>query len=167
MLEASYQWRLRQLNKPSKPSIWNMKQRTKSCLMSSSPKHHMRLKVSKKIFGWFEYNRCCQQFWESWHEGDNNRNSMLVSCVKSHFTTKTSTDTNEFFTIRSLLHFKLKYTSRSLKHFKKLPPVGIELTTLTITGSKAECLCATWQNLNWSLFHAPFHILKFIKACLM
>ena len=46
----------------------------------------------------------------------------------------------EFFTMWSHLHFKPKFTSRSLKNFKKLPPVGFELTTLTITGSKVECL---------------------------
>ena len=46
----------------------------------------------------------------------------------------------EFFTMRSHLHFKPKFTSKGLKIFKKLPPVGIELTTLTITGSKVECL---------------------------
>ena len=47
----------------------------------------------------------------------------------------------EFFTIRSHLHFTPEFTSRGLKLFsKKLPPVGIELSTLTITGSKVECL---------------------------
>ena len=46
----------------------------------------------------------------------------------------------EFFTIRSHLHFKPKFTSKGLTNFKKLPHVGFELTTLTITGSKAECL---------------------------
>ena len=35
----------------------------------------------------------------------------------------------EFFTTRSHLHFEPKFTSRGLKKFKKLPPVGIELTT--------------------------------------
>ena len=45
-----------------------------------------------------------------------------------------------FFTIGSHLHFKPKFTSRGLKNFKKLPPVRFELTTLTITGSKVECL---------------------------
>ena len=45
----------------------------------------------------------------------------------------------EFFTIRSHLHIKPEFISRGLKNFsKKLPPVGIELTT--ITGSKVECL---------------------------
>ena len=47
----------------------------------------------------------------------------------------------EFFMIRSHLHFKPEFTSRGLENFrKKLPPVGFELTTLTITGSKVECL---------------------------
>ena len=82
----------------------------------------------------------------------------------------------EFFTIRLHLHFKPEFTSRSLNIFtaKKLSPVGIELTTLAITGSKVECLskysreaCPTWRTLKWSLLHAPFHIWKIIKVCLM
>ena len=48
---------------------------------------------------------------------------------------------SEFLTIRSHLYFKLEFTSRGLNNFsKKLPSPGIELTTLTITGSKVECL---------------------------
>ena len=47
----------------------------------------------------------------------------------------------EVFTIRSHLHFKLEFTSRGLKIFSnRLPPVRIELTTLTITESKVEYL---------------------------
>ena len=46
----------------------------------------------------------------------------------------------EFFTIRLHLHFKPEFTSRRLKNFKKLPPVGFELATLAITGSKVGCL---------------------------
>ena len=47
----------------------------------------------------------------------------------------------EFFMIRSHLHFKPEFTSRVSKNFsKKLPQVEIEPTTLTITGSKVECL---------------------------
>ena len=38
------------------------------------------------------------------------------------------------------LHFKPKFTSRGLKNFKRLPLAGIELTTLTPTGSNIECL---------------------------
>ena len=52
--------------------------------------------------------------------------------------------------------------------------MGIELTALTTTRSKVECLstqaieaCATWETLNWSLFYVLFHIWKIIKACLM
>ena len=73
----------------------------------------------------------------------------------------------EFFTIRSHLHFKPEFTSRGLKFFSKscLPPLGIELTTLTIIRSKVKCLSrqdtdarAAWQTLNLSLFHTPFDI---------
>ena len=32
---------------------------------------------------------------------------------------------DEFFTIRSHLNFEPKFTSRGLKNFKKLPPVGL------------------------------------------
>ena len=46
--------------------------------------------------------------------------------------------TIELFTIRSHLHFKPKFTSRGLKNFKKLPPVGIEITTLTITTGRIQ-----------------------------
>ena len=79
---------------------------------------------------------------------------------------------NKVFMIRSRLRFKPEFTSRGLKKIsKKLPPLGIELTTLTVIRSKVECLSteawATWQTLNWSLFHAPFHIWKIIKTCLM
>ena len=50
-------------------------------------------------------------------------------------------------------YLKSEFASRGLKNFrKKLGAVGIELTTLTITGFKVECLskwireaCATWQ----------------------
>ena len=66
-------------------------------------------------------------------------------------------------TIRSHLHFKPKFTSRILKNFKKLPPVGFELTTLTITGSNVECLSIYPQShvllgrpLIEVFFHAPF-----------
>ena len=39
------------------------------------------------------------------------------------------------------LDFKPEFPSRGLKYFsRKVPPVGIELTTLTITGSEVECL---------------------------
>ena len=49
--------------------------------------------------------------------------------------------TDKFFTIRSHLHFKSEFTPRGLKNFrKKLPPVGIELTLLTITGYMVECI---------------------------
>ena len=60
------------------------------------------------------------------------------------------------------VHFKPEFTSRGLKKWAKscLLPLGIELTTLTITRAKAECL-------NWSLCDAPFQIWKIIKACLM
>ena len=55
-----------------------------------------------------------------------------------------------------------------------MPPVGIEFTKPIITRSKVECLSkwateayTTWQTFNSSLFHALFHIMKIIKACLM
>ena len=56
----------------------------------------------------------------------------------------------------SILLISIRIYIKGFKNFsKKLPPVGIELTTLTITGSKVECLSkwaieayATWQTLN-------------------
>ena len=87
-----------------------------------------------------------------------------------------------FFTKRSNLHFKPKFTSRGYNMFQKklkLPPMGVGLTTLTITHLGIRCLCnwtsqtcVTWQTFNLSLFHVPFHFLdliisKIIRACLM
>ena len=61
--------------------------------------------------------------------------------VTNHDPKSQSSNNNEFFTIRSYLHFKPEFTSRGLKNFsKKLSPVGIELTTLTITGSEVKYL---------------------------
>ena len=58
----------------------------------------------------------------------------------------------EFFTIRSHYILSLNIHQRIFKSFsKKLPAVGIEPITLTITGSKVEWvreICATWETFN-------------------
>ena len=85
----------------------------------------------------------------------------------------------EFFMIRSHLHFKPGFRLRDSKCFsKKLPPVGIEPTTPTITGSKVECLskkatetCAGRPLTEvYFMHHFTFWTLiisRIIKACLM
>ena len=80
-----------------------------------------------------------------------------------------------YHTIILFHHDKIKFTLDYEPEFKsrgfeknqqkiKFPPVGIELTTLTLTGLGVKWLSnganqtyVTWQTL--SLFHAPFHFL--------
>ena len=56
---------------------------------------------------------------------------------------RTCSYTFELFTIRSNLNFKPEFTSKGFEEFQqkiKLPPVGVEPTTLTITGLRVQYL---------------------------
>ena len=86
---------------------------------------------------------------------------------------------SRFFMIRPDLHFKSEFTSKGFKKFqqkKKLTPVGILPTTLTITASKVSYLsncanqtCAAWGNLTevCSMHFFTIWTSRFIRACLM
>ena len=58
--------------------------------------------------------------------------------------------------------FIAKLTSRAFGKFQKkikLSPVGIEITTLTITAADACPIVLNKRSLNSILFYAPFHLL--------